>query len=685
MCGITGIIGTVPLTDADHAVVDRMNDALYHRGPDGAGAYRAPNVHIAMRRLSIIDLASGWQPLYNEDQSVALVCNGEIYNHVELRAELIARGHRFRTGSDCETIAHLYEEFGDRCVDKLRGMFAFALYDSTRRRVLIGRDRMGEKPMYLAERDGQILFSSELGSLLRGHRVPFVLDPAAVKMFFHYGYVPEPATPVVGVRKLPAGCTLAIELDRWKVEQRCYWRLDDAPAIEGDPIQRLRDELEVIGDLIVRADVPVGVALSGGLDSSAIAVLATRRKPGQIHALSVGYTGRPPVDERHQAQELANLLKMPFHEVEIHDREVVELFPERAAWRDDPIADIAGHGYYAVSRLARDKGIPVLLKGQGADELFWGYGWLQSALKASMQKDAQGGAPIRDGRYSPLLPDGLSPGHLRGFAIKKAGQIMGWDRGFRDTDAPPEQLIFYNASRVYQRGAAAFDRITTPDFRERTRAVNPAALFTIPRPWPHLPTTLTSLACSTYLIENGMVQGDRLSMVNSVELRLPLCDYRFAELVVGLRKANPDHHLPAKAWFREAITPLLPPNVLSRPKRGFTPPTAKWLDLLAGAYRLSLTDGYLVSKGILSGDAARDMSKHHTRASIWPETLYKCLILEWWCRAMEQAASSDSPPSNRRTPAPASGTRAHAEPTPARNAARQNTLQAAQTATQGAA
>lgn len=650
MCGITGIVGRLALGESDRVAVARMNAALFHRGPDGEGSIVAPNVHVSMRRLSIIDLNGGWQPLYNEDSTVAVICNGEVYNHVELRAALESRGHKFRTHSDCETIAHLYEEHGEECVHHLRGMFAFALYDAKARKVLVVRDRMGEKPVYLLERDGKIAFSSEMASLLRSGMVRFELDPGAVKLYMHYGYVPEPATAVKGIRKLPAGHLLSIDLDSWKVTQRCYWRMIDAPAIDADPVSRIREELETISELIIRADVPVGVGLSGGLDSSAIAALASRRRPGQIHALSVGYVGRPPVDERREAEELAKILGMPFHDVEISEREVAELFPERAAWRDDPIADIAGHGYYALSRLARDKGIPVLLKGQGADELFWGYGWLRDALRLSMIKDAQGGAPIHDGLLTNLLPKSVSPAGLRAYAAKKAGQAMGWDR-LNDESAPPEQLIFYNAARTYQRGAAAYQRVVSDEWQQAAAGANPAALYTVPRPWGDLPTLLTSLACSTYLIENGMVQGDRLSMVNSVELRLPLCDYRLAEIVVGLRKARPDHQLSPKEWFRKAITPLLPEKVLNRPKRGFTPPGPKWIRLLGQTYKLSLREGYLVDHGILTAQGARTLTEPHSRASMWPETAYKCLVLEFWCRAMEHAASIGPTPSTYRTPA----------------------------------
>ncbi|MGB8507357.1 MAG: hypothetical protein WCD76_03050, partial [Pyrinomonadaceae bacterium] len=261
MCGISGIVSRQKVTPEEVSRVAAMSRALIHRGPDGAGEFRAQHVAFAARRLSIIDLEGGAQPLYNEDRSLALVANGEIYNHVELRRRLEALGHRFATGSDCESILHAYAEYGADCVRHLRGMFAFAIWDEARGRVLLARDAMGEKPLYLYERDGSLVFASEMKALLRSGRVPFELDPAAVNLYFHYQYVPEPRTAIKGVRKLNAAHLLVIDVEPWRVEERCYWRMEDAPPIEGDAPALIRDELETVSELVTRADVPVGVAL----------------------------------------------------------------------------------------------------------------------------------------------------------------------------------------------------------------------------------------------------------------------------------------------------------------------------------------------------------------------------------------------------------------------------------------
>src|ERR1700690_468513 len=235
MCGIAGVISRETLSSVQTAKVAEINRRLAHRGPDGEGSYANNHVMLAMRRLSIIDLKTGWQPLYNEDRSLVLVANGEIYNYKELRQGLEERGHQFRTGSDCETILHLYEEYGKSFVDHLRGMYAFALWDTRARRLVLGRDRMGEKPLYLASIGDSLYFASELRALVRSGLIQFRLDPQAVHLYYHYGYVPEPACIVAGIQKLPAAHLLMLDLDGWSRRDECYWRMEDSPALHGDP------------------------------------------------------------------------------------------------------------------------------------------------------------------------------------------------------------------------------------------------------------------------------------------------------------------------------------------------------------------------------------------------------------------------------------------------------------------
>lgn len=642
MCGISGVITREPVAANAIRAVSRMSAAQAHRGPDGCGDYRDTHAILAARRLSIIDLAGGAQPLYNEDRSLALVANAEIYNFVELRQRLRDRGHRFATGSDCETILHLYEEHGTGCVEHLRGMFAFALWDSRRRRLLLARDRMGEKPLYLYERDGRLLFASELKGLLRSGLVSFELDPPALHLYFHFQYVPEPATPLAGVRKLEAAHLLTLDVDSWRVEERRYWRMEDAPPIEtAEPAELIGAELERCCELVTRADVPIGVALSGGIDSGGVAALAARRYPGAMRAFTVGYAGHPESDERADARALARHLEMPFDEVELETSAVVADFPELVYRRDDPIADIAGHGYYSVMKLARERGVKVVLQGQGGDELFWGYPLLRQSAFESKQKAA----------LSEASPRALSSYLRFKFAQERSWQGLarwsrscgglrsGWRRFRELLSGPPDQMVFYDLSPDF-RAARDIRRFYRRPFAERVNGTSPAELWTFNRPWPDVDVTLTRLVCDTYLRENGIAQADRLSMAASVEVRLPLVDHRLVEVVIGLRKVRSDAELLPKAWLREALRGALPEWAMNRPKRGFTPPTRDWHDAIFVAHGDSLRDGYLVQSGVLTPKGGRQLATGSFPEGITSPLSFKALVLEQWCRRMSSAAAT---------------------------------------------
>jgi len=613
-----------------------MNKALAHRGPDDQGEYLSDRVMLAMRRLSVIDLEGGAQPLYNEDRSLVLIANGEIYNHVELRQSLIDRGHRFRTRSDCETILRLYEDAGTDCVQSLRGMFAFALLDTRKQRLILARDRMGEKPLYLCEDRGRIVFSSELKSLLHSGLVPFRLDPEAVDLYFHYQFVPEPRTALQGVRKLDAAHMLVIDIEPWTISESCYWNMDAAEPAQGDPALLIRRELEKIAELVVRSDVPVGIALSGGLDSSVVAALTARTYPDAMHAFSVGYPGRPRSDERDDAQKLADHLGMPFHEIEIDTHEMVDFFPDLVYWRDDPIADISGHGYYAVMRAARERGIPVALQGQAGDELFWGYPEVRDAARLSKTKAGvlSNGKSALFAYWSVGLPEGLSLPSLGRWVRTWGGLKTSLDALRIHRQAPSDRLFFYDVAPDFPSATREMHALYARRFMEDLLDFQASGLFRVSRPWPNVDVTVTKLICQTYLRENGIAQGDRLSMASSVELRLPLVDHRLVETVVGLRKARSDLDLPAKAWLKEAVADLLPAWVLDRPKRGFAPPVKEWHKALFSAYGESLKDGYLVQTGVLKPRAARILSEGpFPRGAITPIS-FKALVLEQWCRRM---------------------------------------------------
>lgn len=611
-----------------------MNRAMVHRGPDGEGVYDHPHLSMRMRRLSIIDLKGGWQPLYDEEQNLALVANGEIYNFVELREELESRGHAFSTGSDCEVILHLYEELGAGCVERLRGMFAFALWDERLRRLMLARDRMGEKPLYLVRDDarGSLLFASEMKAVLASGLVAFELDPVSLGQYFHYGYVPEPATALRDVVKLDAATLMTVRTASWQIETHRYWNMLDAEPIDADPADTLRRGLEEVSRIVVRSDVPVGVALSGGLDSSAVAALAHRHYPGSVHAFTVGYEGCPETDERAEARAFAEHLGLPHHEIELSSRDFVDSFEHVVRSTDDPIADIAGFSYFSLVRLAREHGVPVLLQGQGGDELFWGYPWVRRAVAATERKQllTRWRLLALPAYLRPSLPRGLSRWRLQNWLSEWCGLAEGLSDLRRDMTTDRDRMVFYDLSYRYGQAESCVERFYAPAFlREiEERHGGPSVLFSAPHPWPRADLWFTRLICGTYLTGNGITQGDRLSMSASVEMRLPLVDHKFVETVVGLRKVSRDVGMPPKAWLREAVADVIPAWVHGRRKRGFTPPVKQWCDTVVRKYDDLLPRGMLVENGVLCEDRIEEVSK-------WPTVHVCALLLEIWCRQMQ--------------------------------------------------
>ena len=512
----------------------------YTAGPMAKAHFYEGPVALAMRRLSIIDLQGGQQPLFNEDRSIVLVANGEIYNHVELRAQLRSQGHQFKTGSDCEVIVHLYEQYGLDCLKHLRGMFVFALWDSRLRRLMLARDRMGEKPLYLYREGGILYFASELKAIMAGGGIPLVLDPVAVDLFFYYGYVPDPLTPVQGIRKLPAAHVLTVDAESGEQHEWCYWRMEEAPPLDGDPVELIRAELESISELIIRSDVPVGVALSGGLDSSAIAAMTSRKYPGSMQAITVGYGEKSRHDEREDARALAEFLGMPFHPLELYAGDLAAFFPELIHWLDDPIADISAFGSYSVMKAAKAHGISVMLQGHGGDELFWGYPWVRQAAMQTRRKSEgwQAGGPRFLDYLSFTMPAYWNLWGLKEWLKSGAGLRESWALYNRDRLSPREQTVFYDLTPDFRLARNEVQNMYSVAFLDNLKESQACNFFTVPLPWPQVDVLLTRLISQTYLLENGMAQGDRLSMASSVELRLPFVDYRLVETVIGLRKRH---------------------------------------------------------------------------------------------------------------------------------------------------
>ncbi len=630
MCGLAGVLS---FSDGSYNSLNKILDLLKHRGPDDQGTYYDQKITLGHTRLSILDLSPlGHQPMSYAAERYWIIFNGEIYNYLELRDVLQTKGHQFRSQTDTEIILAAYAEWGVACLDKLRGMFAFALWDKENKRLFLARDRTGEKPLYYWHDDKNFYFASELKTLIKLLPEQPALDPASIDLYFHYQYVPEPRTPFKNVCKLHAAHYLLIDSNNWEITPKLYWSFDQIESVQGNPDELIRAELEHTIELTLRSDVPVGVALSGGLDSSAIAALAATRN-GNLQAFSVGYPGRPEYDERKQAEYLSRNLGLPFHDVELNTEELVKFFPSLVATMDDPIADIAAYGHYSVSKLAADHGVKVMLSGLGGDELFWGYSWVSQAAQLSIQKQRLLKSPLpltalfwigalsEKNIYQRLTNNQKIPSPIRkllhyGTKLKKM------------TLNHPDQAVFQDLVPDFQTAIPVCEQIYTNEFRSQLSDRNAFTPFIMDiENIKDIPLNIQKTLFETWLVSNCLSLGDRVSMASSIETRTPFLDYKLIELVIGLSKQTPQYNLKQKAWLKSALKGTLPDTILNRPKRGFQPPVQEWINALIKHYREQLMESILVRNFIVSKKELEIMLMDVPRYNFM---LYKFIVLELW-------------------------------------------------------
>ena len=653
MCGIAGVVLREASADTarERAAMDRALVRLAHRGPDDSGVHAGAGVLLGNRRLAILDLSpGGHQPMASTDGDLVVVLNGEIYNYVELRRMLESKGCAFRSTSDTEVLVAAWKTWGEAALERMHGMFAFAVWDARTRRLAVVRDRLGEKPLFFWQDATRFVFASEIKALLALMPTRPPLSPAALDTFLHYQYVIEPETPLEGVRKLRAGHILEIGPDAWSAASRPYWDLSHVAPIDGDPVPRLRSALERAAELTLRSDADVGIALSGGLDSAVIAALA-RRARSNISAFTVGYPGRPPFDERREAQQLADRLGIPFVSAELRTDQFAAFFPELVSAMDEPISDVAAYGHFAVAQLAASQGVKVLLTGIGGDELFFGYGWVREALRLSRLKKravAQGSGLDRL-RARALRRVLAHPSILHAVANRRFPQWWRdavdrrFDFGRLDLEHADE-WVFYQLDYHWEPAR----QFTRQIFSDATRAAIPDRhASTLMRGLGHDAAdpqfAIWQRLVDSWLVSNCLALGDRVSMAASVEARIPLLERTVVETVVGLWKAGrTDDSQGHKLWLRAAIADLLPPEVLNRPKQGFVTPTREWIAAVNARYRALLVDGALVGHGILDGGRLRRWLDRGP-ASLHREFFqYKLTQLELWHRlVLEGQRSAD--------------------------------------------
>lgn len=604
MCGIAGIFTLDSVGECERNAVKGMTRRLTHRGPDSEGFFESDHVVLAMRRLAIIDLSGGGQPLFNEEKTIALVCNGEIYNHEELRSNLQASGHIFSSNSDVETIIHAYEEEGIQCLERLHGMFAFALWDARAQKLLLARDRLGEKPLYFHKSASTIFFSSEIRSLQSASTAHADLTPEAFNLFLTFQYIPEPHTPLKGFEVLPAGCFIEFETSIVEPEPTSYWNMSQLREDPSDPIGVTKESLENACRLMGKADVPVAISLSGGIDSSLVAALTARHQAGkQLHAFTIGYQNRPETDERLFAEKLAKELDIAFTEIELDTLDVAINFPKMVAAMDTPIGDIAAYGYYMVCSAARQAGFPVLLSGLGGDEFFWGYEWVRNAvadneLWQSKQSGVFGRLRHWLGRTSKQPPDFFGPHEFMRISDKSSRSLM--SPGLRAS--------------------------LPDDYWLRETRLDP----TLP---PFL--AVSELLNRTWLRSNCLALMDRMSMAHSVEVRLPMLDVELVNRVTGMRNSGlEDWKEPHKWLLIESLKGILPPEILQRKKQGFTPPFTNWIRAITTRFYPLLKNGALTRRKLLVPEALSSIGKNFDDAF-----LYRLILLECWARLHLEGSS----------------------------------------------
>lgn len=652
MCGIAGSFLKNPSADAaaEERCLTAALDQLRHRGPDDMGSCGRATLLMGHRRLSILDLSdAGHQPMVSADGRFTVVLNGEIYNYLELRSELERHGHVFRTRTDTEVLLHAYSEWAAGSLNRFRGMFAFALWDERARRLLLARDRMGEKPLYYSRDAERVVFASEIKALLELMPSRPVLSADAVATFLHYQFVVEPDTPLEGVLKLPAAHVLEISANDWTAEPKPYWSMAAIPPIDGDPTRVLRERLESAVELTLRSDAPVGLTLSGGLDSAVIAALASRARP-DLMAFTVGYPGARDFDERQDARALAALLKIPWHSAELGAGEFVSFFPELVRSLDEPIADLAAYGQYAVAKLAAEHGVKVLLTGIGGDELFFGYGWVIEALRLSrMKMDARARDSSWDRMRARLLRRALHHPALLNVAANR--RLPGWwrrrvehafDYGRLDLDHPDE-WVFYQLDYHWEPAQRFSREVLAGAFLSR---LSPRAPYRFMQGMDgagrDAQVGICRLLFDSWLVSNCLALGDRVSMASSVETRVPLLETALVEGVIGLWNAGrTDDSRGHKLWLRAVAADLLPREVLDRPKRGFITPTVEWMEGVNTRYRPHLVSGSLVESGVLDGDRLRRWIGHAGPNLHRDFFQYKLTLLEIWNRLILQRQTPD--------------------------------------------
>lgn len=628
MCGIAGFVDPDLEVEAAETLLHRMTDIIRHRGPDDDGHWLDDSAGLGMRRLSIIDVAGGQQPIANEDGSVIAVFNGEIYNYQQLRRELEARGHHFRTSSDTETIVHAYEDDGVDFVRRLRGMFAIAVWDRRRRRLILARDRFGKKPVHYTVVGNRLIFGSEIKSLLLAPGVRRELDPASVSQYFTFGYISAPNTAFLNISKLPAAHTLTFE--DGKLDLRPYWELDFTPRSSDDEetaVRRVRGLLTEAVRIRLMSEVPLGAFLSGGVDSSAVVALMSQVADQRVKTFSIGFEEQD-FSEVEYARLIAQRYDTDHHEFIVR-MDLLDVLPQLVWAFDEPFADASMVPTYYVSKLARQH-VTVALSGDGGDELFGGYHSYTRAMRDNQMSRRLG--PLRS--LAPLTAS-LLPDHIRG---KNRLRALGMTPEQRSIEAAS---IYSTAERPHTLQPAYLQAGSDPVTERLGRFAEVANLDFF--------TQMQHVDVARYLPYDILVKVDKASMFTSLETRAPLLDHVLAEYLASLPHAVRNPNGRQKHLLKRAVSDLLPEENLQRRKMGFGIPIQHWLrGELNGLVWDLLRSQRARERGVVDiQQIERFLTEHQQGLRNHSRHIWTWLCFELWCRvyldpvAIPEAASKD--------------------------------------------
>jgi asparagine synthase (glutamine-hydrolysing) len=618
MCAICGIVNFDQREPTDQRVLTRMRDVMDYRGPDDAGIYVDRHVGLGHRRLSIIDLASGTQPMCNEDGSIHIVFNGEVYNYLELRRQYLYGRHDFSSSSDTEVIIHLYEEFGARCVEYLNGMFAFALWDARKQTLLLARDRVGVKPLYYSVQNGTLIFASEVKALLQHPSVHAAVDPVAIDQFMTYGYVQSPGTALKGIFRVPEGHVMTYR-DGVLTATR-YWDLDFVPnheATEQEHVDRVTYLLTDSIRLRLRSDVPLGVLLSGGLDSSAVVGLLARAV-GNVKTFSIGFDAGSEYNELQYARRLARHFGTEHYDLVLPSAAFRDFIPRLAYYMDEPVTEAAAIPLYFVCQLASQH-VKVVLSGEGSDELFAGY-----PIYRYMQLLERYRAIPKLGRQ--LLVDPLLRRVMPGAKLEKYLRLA--------QDPVDRRYLNVHLYDLRQRG-----QLYAGEFAAALQSVDAfdsiGALYTRTRDWDLL-SRLLYLDTKSWLCNDILIKADRMSMANSIELRVPFLDYRLIEYAATIPSRYKLRGAESKYILKRALKNVLPSWVRKRQKMGFpTPLSRMFRHELNGYVQDVLLDSRTLGRGYFDPSVVRTFIDEHTSGTVERHTeLWRLLVLEQWQRQL---------------------------------------------------